>query len=248
MKRICRYTKRYWQSTKSMADLYYDLHIHSCLSPCADDLMSPNNIVNMAMIKELDVIAVSDHNSVLQQDTMDQVAKTLGMTILYGIEVETREEIHVLAIFRHLEEVKAMGAYVSERLPGLPNNPDFFGKQEIKDVNDETTGVYDILLLQSIDADLNEVVDKIHAFHGKAILAHIYDRLNSIHNQLGFIPFDLDYDAVEVKNEEEKEKFIRQYKSKKPVFMNSDAHYLTDIKERERGMDEQKFREFFGLW
>ena len=92
--------------------MYYDLHMHSCLSPCASDDMTPNNIVNMALIKELDLIAVTDHNSTKQLPAIDKVARELGLTLLYGVELETIEEVHVLGLFNTLEKSQSFQEWI----------------------------------------------------------------------------------------------------------------------------------------
>ncbi|MBR2809060.1 MAG: PHP domain-containing protein [Erysipelotrichaceae bacterium] len=231
-----------------MAKICYDLHIHSCLSPCGDDLMSPNNILNMGMIKGLDYMAVCDHNCTLQQPVLDEVAKTIGMKILYGIEAESKEEVHVLGIFNNLKDNQDFGKYVDDHLPAIPNDENYFGKQEIKNDQDETIATYPKLLLQSLDIGIDELIRMIHQYRGKAILAHIYDKANSITHQLGFIPPSLDYDGVEVKNDEQAKRYHDEYGKDVLIFIDSDAHYLTDISEAVNEMEEKDFKEFFGLW
>ena len=141
--------------------LYYDLHIHSSLSPCGDDDMTPNNIVHMAMLKELNMIAVTDHNSARNLPAVKKVAEECGILLIPGIEVTTAEEIHLLTYFETVEETMDFGEYIYDSLPDISNRPEIFGEQRIMDETDAVTGHLDKLLLtascHSIDALCREV-------------------------------------------------------------------------------------------
>ena len=163
--------------------MYYDLHIHSCLSPCAEDEMTPNNICNMALIKGLDVIAISDHNSTKQLKSISQVAKSLNLAFIYGCEIQTIEEVHVLALFDSLDKTNLLQQWIDEHMPSIPNKVDYFGKEEICNSKDEVVGIEERLLLVSLDVSIEDTIDKIHELKGKAILAHVLDRENSITHQ-----------------------------------------------------------------
>lgn len=213
--------------------IYYDFHIHSCLSPCADDDMSANNIIGMAYIKGLDYIAITDHNSCLNAKAFKD--NELPVKVLYGIEVETQEEVHILGLFLDLDKNQEFGKWVNEYLPDVKNDPTFFGNQIIVNEKDEEIGRFDKLLLQSISKSIDEVIDKIHELKGAAILAHALDRKNSITFQLGFIPEGIKADAIEVKSVEEinKLKKMHPYLEDYLFIVDSDAHHLTDISEKD---------------
>ena len=114
-----------------MPELNYDLHIHSCLSPCGDDDMTPANIVGMAMIKGLDLIAVTDHNSCKNCPAVLTMADAYGLTALPGMELTTSEEVHVVCLFADLKDALAFDEYVYSRLMPIPNNEKIFGKQQL---------------------------------------------------------------------------------------------------------------------
>ena len=127
--------------------LYYDLHIHSSLSPCGDNDMTPNNIVNMAKLNELDIIAITDHNSCKNCAAAIKVGNEVGVTVVPGMELTTSEDIHVVCLFPDLESAEAFDNYVCERLMKFPNEADIFGHQYIMDENDEIIDELDMLLL-----------------------------------------------------------------------------------------------------
>ena len=230
--------------------MFYDLHMHSCLSPCADDDMTPNNICNMAMLKGLELIALTDHNSCKQLPALDKVASNLPLHVLYGSEIQTQEEVHVLGIFDELSKTTQLQKYLDDKMPNIQNDEDYFGHQYVMNEKDEVIEKEDRLLLVSIDATIEEVVDKIHSFGGKVIIAHVMDRLNSITTQLGFIPDGLDYDGLEIKTLDQKEKVIETHpwisEDSTYWFIDSDAHRLIDISEADHALEKHIANELWG--
>jgi hypothetical protein len=230
--------------------MFYDLHMHSCLSPCAEDLMTPNNICNMAFIKELDLIAVTDHNSTKNLPAVAEVAASLGLKMLYGAELETSEEVHVLGLFNTLAKALKFQEWIDSVMPAIPLDEDFFGHQWIMNAQDEKIGDEPRLLLVSLSATLEETVQAIHDHGGRAILAHVLDRANSVTHQLGFIPMDLPYDGLEVKNEEQRLRVIETNpwvtEDSTNWFIDSDAHYLVDISERDNYLRDSVYRRLWG--
>lgn len=229
--------------------MYYDLHIHSCLSPCADDDMTPNNICNMAVIKGLDVIAITDHNSCLNLPAFDVCAKNLGLRLIYGCELQTIEEVHVLGLFQTLAEAMSMQEWIDAKLKKVEFDPAYFGNELRMNAQDEVISQEKNLLIISLDASIEETIDAIHEHSGAAVLAHAAGRHNSICVQLGFIPEDLKYDAIEVKKEEDMTyiKKIHPWITDDNTLwlMDSDAHRLIDISEQVHAINEEKFRK---LW
>ena len=110
--------------------IHCDLHIHSCLSPCGDMLMTPNNIVGMAFIKQLDAIAVCDHNTAENLPAVKEAADMMGVVLLPGMELTTREEAHMLAYFPDVDSALAFSREVHAHLPPIQNRPEFFGHHE----------------------------------------------------------------------------------------------------------------------
>ena len=231
--------------------MFYDLHMHSCLSPCAEDEMTPNNICNMALIKGLDVIALTDHNSTKQLSSISKVAKSLNLNFIYGCEIQTVEEVHILGLFDSIEKTNKLQIWIDKHMPVIPNKVDFFGKQEICNELDEVIEIEDRLLLVSIDVSVEDTVKAIHDFGGKVVLAHVLDRENSITHQLGFIPKDLDYDGIEVKSLEQKQRVIDSHpwinEDSTVWFIDSDAHRLIDMSEKENELDDQIFKDWWGI-
>ncbi|MBQ2688588.1 MAG: PHP domain-containing protein [Solobacterium sp.] len=215
--------------------MFYDLHMHSCLSPCAEDEMTPNNICNMALIKGLEVIAVTDHNSFRQLPAVDEAARKAGIRLIYGAELESSEEVHMLSFFPTLEHTIAFQKWVDDHMPVIRNREDFFGHEWILNGDDEYTETEERLLLVSLDASLAECADAVHEYGGKCVLAHVLDRKNSVTQQLGFIPPDLAYDGLEIKSPDQKERVLKMHpwiKEDSVIWLcDSDAHRLIDISE-----------------
>jgi predicted metal-dependent phosphoesterase TrpH len=138
-----------------------DLHIHSALSPCADDDMTPNNIVNMSVLKKLDIIAVTDHNSSRNCEAVMKCACSKGILALPGMELETREEVHLLCLFPGLEQAKHFQDMVYSALPDMENREQVFGRQIVFDENDMAAGTEKRLLLAAANLSLEEADCKI---------------------------------------------------------------------------------------
>lgn len=230
--------------------MFYDLHIHSCLSPCAEDEMTPNNICNMAVLKGLNLIAVCDHNSTRQLDAVSAAAELAGIRFLFGCELQSIEEVHVLGLFNSSAKAHQIQQWIDSRMPDIPNREDFFGKEQLLNSQDEVIGSESRLLLVSLNASLSECVDEIHACGGRAVLAHVLDRKNSVTTQLGFIPMDLAYDGLEVKSDLQKQEVLMTHPwihAEDTVWFNdSDAHRLVDIAEAEHDMSEETYQRLWG--
>jgi len=210
-----------------MVKCYYDLHIHTGLSPCADKDMSPNNIVNMALLKGLDIIAITDHNSIKNVKVVLEIAEATSIIVIPGIEVETLEGIHVLCYFRKLSDLERFAEEVDKALPNILNKEEIFGEQFIYNENDYVVNKEMKMLSSSTSLNINEVVNLVHIYKGLVIPAHIDRYSNSIITVLGFIPPDLPIDGVEI-SKQANSHINLEYK----VICNSDAHFLGNINER----------------
>jgi len=180
-----------------MRIIHADLHIHTCLSPCAELEMSPRGIVKEALSKGIDMIAVCDHNSAENAAAVMEASRQTGLTVLPGIEITSKEEVHILGIFGVPEDAARMQTLVYEHLEGK-NVASTFGMQVVVDADGTVTGYNDRLLIGATDLSLEHVVRTIHAHNGLAIAAHIDREGFGILGQLGFIPPDLNLDAMEV--------------------------------------------------
>ena len=208
--------------------LFCDLHIHSCLSPCGDMLMTPNNIVGMAFIKQLDAIAVCDHNTCLNLPAVKEAADMMGVVLLPGMELTTREEAHMLAYFPDVDSALRFSAFVYEHLPPIPNRPEFFGRPVIMNGQDEETGEADRLLISALDLSFEECERAIHEHGGLCVPAHINRGSNGVLNALGFLPSGAKYDALEVSDTVAMPPVdLSGYR----LLRSSDAHYLENILE-----------------
>lgn len=220
---------------------YYDLHIHSDLSPCAHSHMTPNNIVNMSYIKGLNIISVTDHNSTKNLPAVMRAGND-KIEIIPGIEVTTKEEVHVLCYFRNLNEAVEFGDMIYESLPDIKNNPELFGPQNIYDEHDEITGNLDKLLLSASKYSLKELELMTKEYRGVIVPAHINKKSNSILEILGFIPGNLEIACIEIYNKSYiDENLLKKYR----VLRNSDAHMLTDISEPVNYMDLKSLDDLF---
>jgi len=209
---------------------FYDLHIHSDLSPCGNSDMTPNNIINMSNIKGLNVISVTDHNTAGNLPAVLMLGEKAGIKVIPGIEVTTREEVHVLCYFNKLMDALTFGDIIYSSLPNIKNNTVIFGEQNIYNCKDEIVGIMDKLLLNASSYTIDDVCALAKYHHGIMVPAHINKKSNSILEILGFIPKNLKIDFVEVYSKTEiSKKLVENYK----VLRNSDAHQLADISEAE---------------
>ncbi|WP_039767703.1 MULTISPECIES: PHP domain-containing protein [unclassified Caldicellulosiruptor] len=215
--------------------LYYDLHIHSALSPCADNDMTPNNIINMAKIKGLNVISITDHNSTLNLKEFSEVAKHLGILFIPGVEIETCEEVHVLLYFKDFSVVEEFQEIIEENLPNVALREDIYGNQFLVDKEDNIVGSYEKLLLQPLNLSISQVYEISKFYNMIFVPAHINRQSYGIIGRLGTLPDELkDVSILEVSkvNEFEFSKFLP--KDSRYIFLHSsDAHHLWDINEKE---------------
>ncbi len=208
---------------------YVDLHIHSCLSPCADDDMTPYNICAMAQLKQLDAIAITDHNSTLNLPSAKAAADFFQLELIPGIEITTKEEVHVLGYFDSIDKAMAFGEVIQNALPKMKNNPLYFGKQLIYNEQHEQIKEEEGLLMGAADISLQEVVKLIETYEGIYVPAHINRGGYGILQTFGFLPKNIFFPIVEVDPHLTiSPKVIHQ----KKVLYNSDAHQLGNILER----------------
>lgn len=216
-------------------NIYVDLHIHTALSPCGDEDMTPNNIINMAKLKGLDAIAITDHNSSENTAVCMEAGRAAGIVVIPGMELQTREDVHVITLFPSLENCMKFQEYVYSRLPDMKNREDIFGEQIVFDAEDKVIRHNDRLLLTSADISLDEAFYKVKELQGAFIPAHIDRDAFSIIYNLGFIPENIPISTLEYHSKQKLEKLIEKkiVKSYYNFIMSSDAHYLHDILEKE---------------
>jgi len=202
----------------------YDLHVHSGLSPCADDDMTPVNIVGYAKLKGLDMVAVADHNSFLNVEVAMKAGEFYGVTVIPAFELQTNEDIHVLCLFENLFSLKEF--YKTLKFITIDNEPSVFGNQNIYDEDDNVTGIVKELLLVSSTISSEDVFENVKKFGGVAIPAHVDREANGMLAILGAISGG--YEAVEFSGRADK-RMIEEYEKKYVTIVDSDAHTLSDI-------------------
>jgi predicted metal-dependent phosphoesterase TrpH len=200
-----------------------DLHLHTCLSPCADNQMQTAAIIKQAKKVGLDMIGICDHNSAENVRAVMKAGKRQGIAVIPGVEVTSREEVHILGLFNTEHDLMNLQDIIYENLPGQ-NDEEAFGPQLIVDEYGNVVGQNSKLLIGATTLTLEQIIDAIHQFAGLAVASHIDRQRFSLIGQLGFIPKGLKLDAVEVSNPSS----VRQ-EYDYPVVTFSDAHFLEDI-------------------
>lgn len=212
--------------------LYYDFHIHSCLSPCGDKDMTPNNIVNFAKIMGYDVISLTDHNTALNCPAVAKLAEENGITFIPGMELCTSEEVHIVCLFYKLEDALKFSEYVKSTMPPIKNKPSVFGEQLICDENDNVVGQEEFLLVTASGISTEKVVKKVAEYNGICYPAHIDRSSFSILSNLGTIDEYFGFKCAEIydttKEIELKKKY--PYLEKLKILSDSDAHYLENMR------------------
>ncbi len=200
-----------------------DFHIHSCLSPCASLEMSPAAIVRQAKKAGLNALALTDHNCSFNLPAFAEICRRENIAGLFGIEINSFEEAHVLGLFDNLDSAMALGQRVYDSLPDIANKPEIMGDQPIVDEKDEILGFAEKTLYGASSLNIHALLEEIHQGGGLCIPAHIARPSHSLISQLGFIP-DEDFDAVELRKGDEP-----VLRGNYPVLTNSDSHYLETI-------------------
>lgn len=211
-----------------------DLHIHSALSPCADKDMTPNNIVNMALIKGLDAIAVTDHNTGANLRALYECAKKAGLVFIPGMEVESSEEVHLVCLLPDLDRAAELHRIVQLALPDIKNRADIFGRQLIMDENDHITGEEPKMLLTATNLSVDDIFAIVRKLNGAVIPAHVDRQSYSMITNLGLIPEELGIKYIEISKNCDRYEFrsTRPELDRYRLIKSSDAHYLGDILER----------------
>ena len=210
-----------------------DMHIHSVLSPCGDIDMSPSAIVARAKERGMDIIGLTDHNSTLNADVTRRLGEKVGLHVLMGAEVTTREEVHCLAFMPTVEKLSEFQAFLDSRVIFFENDVDRFGYQLVVDEDENVLDQVPHLLINALDLPMQELQQKVFEMGGIFIPAHIDRTTFSLSSQLGFIPEGLKFNALELSSHCKRDgyKFLKDC----PWFdgynfiQSSDAHFIEDI-------------------
>ncbi len=207
---------------------YYDLHIHSVLSPDGDDLMTPNNILNMTQIKKLDIIAVTDHNSLKQLPIIDEIAKSYDFLFVPGVEIHVKEDFHVLCYFKKMEDAMTFDQILENIQKKHPHLIITDQDQWITDIDDEPLHHYPFDLTKPLDLTLDELMTLLKPYDHIMVYAHVDRQRYSGASFMNKKPLD----AIELSPRAKPDWMITHHTENYFIFYNSDAHQLTDIAER----------------
>ncbi len=217
-----------------MNRFYYDLHIHSSLSPCGDDDNTPNNIAGMASLNSLDIVALTDHNTCKNCPAFFVAAEKYGIIPIAGMELTTSEDIHVVCLFEKLDDAMKFSSYVDGHRVLIKNRPEFFGEQYILDGEDNVIGKEEYLLTNATEISVDDVFSLVSMYGGVAYPAHIDRASNSITAVLGTVPNDIGFKFYELHENENASGASEKYNLDKTRFIiSSDAHCLTDMRDAE---------------
>ena len=210
-----------------------DMHIHSVLSPCGDVEMSPSAIVETAKARGMDIIGLTDHNSTLNADVTRRLGEKVGLHVLMGAEVTTKEEVHCLAFMPTTEKLAEFQAFLDSRVIFFENDVDKFGYQLVVDEDENIIDEVPHLLINALDLPMLELQQKVYRMGGIFIPAHIDRPTFSLSSQLGFVPSGLRFHAMELSYYCKRDgyKFLETHPwfSDLNFIQSSDAHFVDDI-------------------
>ncbi len=210
---------------------FADLHIHTALSPCADDSATPPNIVASAIENGMQMIAVTDHNSAENVEAVVKCGKLHGLKVIPGMEVASCEEVHLVCLLRSVEDALDLQRTVYAALPAERNQPEFFGRQLVIDVEGNTKGECMRLLMGAADLSLDAIIREVHRLGGLVIAAHVDRPSFSVIANLGMVPQDARFDAVEISASLRRGDAVAKFPfiDRFPIVTGSDAHLPRDI-------------------
>jgi predicted metal-dependent phosphoesterase TrpH len=209
----------------------FDFHIHTALSACAENIMSPGQILSRAKSAGLDMIAITDHNASANVSVSIRFGNRLGIKVIPGIEVTALEEVHILGLFENLHELEDFQKLVDSTLPSGKNIPEISGHQLVFDYDDEITDIDENIRNIGLSLSSDRIISEIKKRNGYVIPAHIHKRVYSLISQLGFIDPNAGFDAVEIaapiwiRDGFKIGQKIEGY----PVISGSDSHFLEAV-------------------
>ncbi len=217
-----------------MNKYYYDLHVHSCLSPCADNDNTPYNLAGMAALCGINIMALTDHNTCKNCPAFFLAAKQYGIIPVAGMELTTAEDIHIICLFPELEQAMAFSDEIDSRRIKIENRVDIFGEQLILGEDDALLGVEQHLLPNATTVTLDEAPEIVERYGGICYPAHIDRDANGIITTLGTMPQTPVFRCVEFRDRDKIASYTEKHAlSGKTAVICSDAHYLTDIRDAE---------------
>ncbi len=217
-----------------MKRYYYDLHIHSCLSPCADNESTPNSIAGMAFLNGFNIVALTDHNTCKNCPAFFEACERYSITAVAGMELTTAEDIHVVCLFERLDDAMRFDREVEGRRMKIKNRESIFGEQLILDGADNVIGRDEYLLSAATDIPLDDVPALVGKFGGICYPAHIDREANGIISILGTIPETPRFSFYELRDTENVGTYGEKYLIPKERFLiDSDSHSLETLRDAE---------------
>lgn len=214
----------------------YDFHIHSIASPCGDERMTPNNIINLCTLLDKKVIAITDHNTCCNVETIKKLGEEKNILVIPGMELECMEEFHCITLFPTVEATKEVEKIIQNAMPKVKNKPTIFGHQWVMNEEDEVIGEIEQMLLVASQISIEELCPLVRSYGGIIYPAHIDRSSYSILSNLGTIPKELGFKTIELSKIAKMDEYMNQYKDYR-IVTGSDAHYLEDLCEGEFFMD-----------
>ncbi|MGE5374562.1 MAG: PHP domain-containing protein [Bacteroidota bacterium] len=208
-----------------------DLHVHTVLSPCAEVEMIPPLIVQQALEQEIDLIAITDHNASANVGAVQKAAEGTKLTVLPGMEVQSREDVHLLTIFEGTDSLHTWQRQVDQALPEKSNNPSFFGEQFVVDETGELIRSEPRLLLTSTHFSIDEIFIRVNALGGMVIPAHVERTSYGLLPTLGLISEKWKLPALEISRLTSPERAIRAFPVLQdyPLIQSGDVHRLDEF-------------------
>lgn len=209
-----------------MQTFHADLHVHTVLSPCAEIEMIPPLIVQESIERGIDLIAITDHNASANVSAVQKAAQGSGLVVLPGMEVQSREEVHILCLFETLQQLNDWQTQVDTALPNLTNKPDFFGEQLVVDEQGEFIRTEPRLLLTSTRFSIDEIYQRVNALGGLVIPAHVERTKNGLFPLLGLVSPNWPVEAFEISCHTTPEKARIQFPAlaQYPLIQSGDVH------------------------
>jgi 3',5'-nucleoside bisphosphate phosphatase len=205
-----------------------DLHVHTVLSPCADVEMIPSLIVQKALEKNIDLIAITDHNASANVAAVQKAAEGTSLTVLPGMEVQSREDVHLLTLFETLDQLGTWQIEVDHALPNLPNQSAFFGEQFVVDETGDFICSENRLLATSTRLSIDEVFERVDVLGGIVIPAHVERTSYGLFPTLGLLSKKWNVPALEISRNITPERAARLFPAlgKQPLIQSGDVHQL----------------------
>lgn len=221
-----------------MSLYYYDLHVHSCLSPCGEEEMTPNNIAGMASLCGIQIMALTDHNTTKNCPAFFAACKRHGIIPIAGMELTTAEDVHLVCLFETLDEATAFDRVLDPYRTPYRNKPDIFGRQLIMDETDTVIGEEEYLLINATALPLEDAYALVCEMNGVCYPAHIDREANGIIAMLGALPDKPQFSVVELNDREKREEYKQKYGLKgKKILVSSDAHSFEGMRDAENAIE-----------